>query len=286
MDMDLFLNQKIPLPRLEEQNKIVNDFLNKINEAEQFKIDAEDLENKIEKYLFYELGIIKNSGIGISKGLQTIDFVNIDKWSLDDIFRKNTIITKKYKLEKLDTLCSLITDGTHQTPTYYREGVIFLSAKNVTKEIINWDEVKYVSKEAHNEYVRRVKPEIDDILLAKNGTTGVAAIIDVEKDFSIYVSLALLKPIKEKVYPKYLLYLINSEICRIQFFSRLIGIGVPNLHLGEIKEVVIPLPPLNIQNEILNNIDLMKIKIAQLKNTAKTLQLQAKREFEQVIFNS
>jgi restriction endonuclease S subunit len=100
------------------------------------------------------------------------------------------------------------------------------------------------------------------------------------------VSLALLKPIKEKVYPKYLLYLINSKICRIQFFSRLIGIGVPNLHLGEIKEVVIPLPPLKIQNEISNCLDLMKNNITQLKNTAKTLQYEAQYQFEEAIFNS
>ncbi|MDT8413637.1 MAG: restriction endonuclease subunit S, partial [Vicingaceae bacterium] len=233
---DEFLDIEIPLPSLIEQSRIVAAYNENVKRAEQQEIQAKLLEEEIEKYLFDELGVVNNISKGVQKGLQTIDYSAIEKWALDDIFKKKTIISNKHKLVNLNSVCSLITDGTHQTPKYFKEGVIFLSARNVTKEVIDWEKIKFVSKEAHLDYTKRVNPEIDDILLAKNGTTGVAAIIDVEKEFSIYVSLALLKPIKEIVFPKFLLHIINSEIARVQFFSRLIGIGVPNLHLGEIKE--------------------------------------------------
>ena len=282
---DEFLDIEIPLPSLEEQSRIISDFNENLKQAEKLDKKVKILEKGIEKYLFETLGIVNNIEVGVQKGLQTVNYSAIDKWALDDIFKKNTIICKKYDLVNLNSVCSLITDGTHQTPKYFKEGVIFLSARNVTKEVINWEKIKYVSNEAHKEYVKRVKPNIGDILLAKNGTTGVAAIVDVEKDFSIYVSLALLKPIKELVVPIYLLYIINSEIARVQFFSRLIGIGVPNLHLGEIKEVVIPLPPLETQIEISNNITLLKKEINNLKILSQENKEKAIVNFEEEIFN-
>ena len=64
----------------------------------------------------------------------------------------------------------------------------------------------------------------------------------------------MLRP-KSEIEPRYLLELINSENVKNQFNSRLQGIGVPNLHLKEIKEVEIPLPPLSVQQQIVAKIE-------------------------------
>ena len=141
----------------------------------------------------------------------------------------------------LKDVCEKITDGTHQTPTYYHEGTVFLSSKNVTSGKINWENVKYIDDRQHNEMHKRVAPRVNDILLAKNGTTGVAAIVDRDVTFDIYVSLALLRP-RDDVVPQLLLHFINSPVAKRQFNKRLKGIGVPNLHLEEIREVVIAFP--------------------------------------------
>jgi type I restriction enzyme S subunit len=82
---------------------------------------------------------------------------------------------------------------------------------------------------------------MNDILLAKNGTTGVAAIVDKDVVFDIYVSLALLRA-REEILPFLLLYFVNSPVAKAQFNKRLKGSGVPNLHLEEIREVVISFP--------------------------------------------
>ena len=120
---------------------------------------------------------------------------------------------------KLDELCEFITDGTHQTPEYCEEGgVIFLSSKDVTERKINWDDVKYIPESLHQKLYKRLSPKLNDILLAKNGTTGVAAIVDRDEVFDVYVSLAVLRPL-ESVYPKYLLYAINSPVAKRQFRS-------------------------------------------------------------------
>lgn len=143
--------------------------------------------------------------------------------------------------KRLQDICEKITDGTHQTPTYFDDGVIFLSSRNVTSGRINWDKIKYIDDKQHKEMHKRVSPRVDDILLAKNGTTGVAAIVNREVVFDIYVSLALIRTLGA-VLPRYLLHFINSPAAKRQFNKRLKGIGVPNLHLQEIREVLVAFP--------------------------------------------
>lgn len=142
---------------------------------------------------------------------------------------------------RLMEVCEKITDGTHQTPTYFDEGVVFLSSRNVTSGTVDWDRVKYIDQHQHLEMHKRVAPRRNDILLAKNGTTGVAAMVDRDTVFDIYVSLALLRA-RDLLLPKLLLYFVNSPVAKHQFNKRLKGSGVPNLHLGEIREVQISFP--------------------------------------------
>lgn len=148
---------------------------------------------------------------------------------------------KGWRTEKLSSVCEKITDGTHKTPKYFDTGVLFLSSRNVTTGEIDWGDVKYIDEAQHTEMQRRVSPRLNDILLAKNGTTGVAALVDRDVQFDIYVSLALLRP-KEVIHPKFLLHFINSPLAKEQFTKRLKGIGVPNLHLEEIREVELSFP--------------------------------------------
>ena len=179
---------------------------------------------------------------------------------------------------KLDDLCSIITDGTHQTPTYTKEGYTFLSSKNVTNKKIDWNNVKYISKELHQELSKRISPQKNDILLAKNGTTGVAALVDRDDIFDIYVSLALLRP-KSSIYPQYLLHVINSPITKRQFDKNLKGIGVKNLHLKEIKNVLVPVPEYEIQKKIVKILDKAQILIDKRKEQIKYLDELVKSQF-------
>ena len=141
----------------------------------------------------------------------------------------------------LKEVCEKITDGTHQTPKYFDEGIVFLSSRNVTSGTIDWDRIKYIDKKQHLEMHRRVAPRRNDILLAKNGTTGVGAVVDRDTVFDIYVSLALLRALPV-ISPRFLLYFINSPAAKTQFNKRLKGVGVPNLHLEEIREVRLAFP--------------------------------------------
>lgn len=185
---------------------------------------------------------------------------------------------------KLDDLCSIITDGTHQTPTYKKEGYTFLSSKNVTNKKIDWNNVKYISKELHQELSKRISPQKNDILLAKNGTTGIAALVDRDDIFDIYVSLALLRP-KSSIYPQYLLHVINSPITKRQFDKNLKGIGVKNLHLKEIKNVLVPVPEYEIQKKIVKILDKSQELIDKRKEQIEELDELVKSQFIEMFGN-
>lgn len=180
-----------------------------------------------------------------------------------------------YEIKTLQDVCEQIKDGTHQTPTYTADslnGYKFLSSKDVTTGKIDWTHLKYIPEELHNELYARIAPKRGDILLAKNGTTGIAAIVDRDEIFDIYVSLALLRPIE--INSVYLWAAINSVETKQQFDSSLKGIGVPNLHLSEIKKTRIIVPPLEEQIQFatfVEQVDKSKVAVQKALDEAQTL---------------
>ena len=163
-------------------------------------------------------------------------------------------IPNNWAWSRLQSICEPITDGTHQTPVYSDSGYIFLSAKNVTSGSIDWNNIMYIPESLHKELHSRIAPKKGDILLAKNGTIGAAAIVDRDCEFDIYVTLALLRTVNHLISPKYLLRAIRSATLQNSFKGSLIGIGVPNLHLVHIRQALIPIPPLVEQKRLANEV--------------------------------
>lgn len=230
----------VPLPPLSEQQRIVErieELFAKLDEAK------ERLQEVADSFAVRKAAILHEAFTGeLTK-----------QWRLE-----NGVSDESWEEKTLQDVCSMkITDGTHKTPVYCdsEKGVKFLSAKDITAEKICWDNIKYIVPELHEELYKRLAPQVDDVLLAKNGTTGVAAIVETDDIFDIYVTLAVLRPEKSIIYPLYLLKVVNSPLCKEQFAQHLTGIGVPNLHLRDIKEVLIPLPTLPEQHEIVRLID-------------------------------
>lgn len=163
-----------------------------------------------------------------------------------------------FEVVTIEDVCSLIKDGTHQTPQYTEDkekGYKFLSSKDVMTQKIDWTDIKYIPAELHKKLYATIKPQRNDILMSKNGVNyGVAAVNDTDEIFDIYVSLALLRPM-EIIDPIFFRSVINNQETKRQFDSSIKGIGVPNLHLGEIKKTRIFLPPMEHQKEFVAFVD-------------------------------
>ncbi len=232
---------EFPVPPLSEQQSIVSE-LDKINELISLKkAQLSDLD-ALAQSIFYDMfGDLHNTA---------------------------------FSVQTLNDTCEFIKDGTHQTPQYTEDkinGVKFLSAKDVVSGYIDWGNIKFIPYELHSELHKRIAPKRGDILLCKNGTTGICAVVDTDDIFDIYVSLALLRP-KTNNMPEYLHYAINNPYTKQQFDDSLKGIGVPNLHLGEIKKTKIIIPPLSLQQEFAKRIELIEQQKAQISSTIKDLE--------------
>ena len=97
-----------------------------------------------------------------------------------------------------------------------------------------------------------------DILYTKGGTTGIAKIIDIDFEFSVWVHLALLKVKNDMIVSKYLELFLNSYLGKKQAKLHTYGIANKDLVLGRIKQILINLPSIKEQQQIasiLSNID-------------------------------
>ena len=243
----------VPLPPFSEQKRIVNrieSLFAKLDEAKQKAQDA------LDSFETRKAAILHKAFTGELTA----------QWR-----KEHGVGMESWKEKTLQAVCSMkITDGTHKTPTYCDkgEGIPFVSAKDVTTGKICWDNIKYITPDLHEELYARLAPQIDDILLAKNGTTGIAAIVETDRIFDLYVTLAVLRPDKQIIMPRYLLNIVNSPICKNQFNDHLTGIGVPNLHLRDIKAVIIKVPSIPEQEEIVRIVDDLLAKERQAKEAA------------------
>ena len=146
-----------------------------------------------------------------------------------------------WEVKELHYLCNCINDGTHHTPKYVDDGVPFYSVENVTAN--NFSDTKFISQSAHNELIKRCKPEKGDILLTRIGTLGETKLIDWNVNASIYVSLALLK-INDQIDTNYIYRYTKSRQFVKDIKKRSLLNAVPQkINMGDIGNVQINFPP-------------------------------------------
>ncbi len=169
----------------------------------------------------------------------------------------------------LENATNLITCGVAARPEYIDKGIPFLSAKNVKNGQIIWKGFKHVSIKTHSELTKHNKPLIGDLLYSRIGAClGDAAVIDKEIEFSIFVSLTLIKP-KTFLYNHFLKHYLNSPQIRKFAFNNLSGSGVGNLNVGTVRKFPISIPKLKEQKKIVEAIELFSQKSEKLTNAYK-----------------
>lgn len=194
-------------------------------------------------------------------------------------------IPSNWSWVKLEDICLKITDGTHSTPKYTNSGIPFISVKNVSSGIISFENTKFISKEEHKTLYSRCNPEKGDLVITKVGTTGIPAIVEDDKEFSLFVSVALLKININKIYNKYLYYILQSPVVQKQVKENTRGVGNKNWVLDAIKTTIIPLPPFDIQKAIVEKIEYLFKKIDEINPIVQELD-ELNRNFSYKIKNS
>ena len=172
---------------------------------------------------------------------------------------------------KLNSVCD-IYDGTHSTPNYTESGVKFASVENIGNLYATQ---KYISEKDFEKY--KIKPRIGDVMMTRIGSVGVCTVVDRNEALAFYVSLALLRPQLDKVQSRFLKYAIESIHGRKKLRKRTLINAVPiKINKDDIGKVTIPLPPIEIQSEIVHTLDNYTENVVKLQNQL-TAELTARK---------
>lgn len=149
----------------------------------------------------------------------------------------------------IDQICSIITDGTHQSPKFSEEGIPFLFVSNIISDSICYDTDKFIDEETYKILMKRTPIELGDILLSIVGSYGHPAIVKSNKKFCFQRHIAYLKPKRSLVNSIYLHGAILSDEVQRQIERNVKGIAQKTLNLSEVKKIRVPLPNIKLQNE-------------------------------------
>ena len=249
-----YFSQIFPFSLLQESSAVPSMTQGKLHNLELCKPSREE-QTKIAEYLDHQTGLIDAI---IEKKQQLIEKLKEQRQAIineavtkgldPNVPMKDSgvewlgEIPEHWKVAKLKFLTEKIIDGAHFTPTYVDEGIPFLRVTDIQTHEINLSKVKFIPKEEHDELIKRCRPEKGDVLLSKNGTIGITKVINWDWEFSIFVSLCLIK-FKEELSPFYFSHFFNSSIVDQQIKIGSKTTSVTNLHLDKIKELLIAIPP-------------------------------------------
>ncbi|MDO5589688.1 MAG: restriction endonuclease subunit S [Lachnospiraceae bacterium] len=167
-------------------------------------------------------------------------------------------IPDSWEWVRLGTILHKLTDGTHSRPQYVDSGIPFVSVKDISSGKLDFSNCKYITEQEHRELYNRCNPEYGDILLSKVGTTGIPVIVDCNDQFSLFVSVALLKFNQNLLDKEYLKYLICSPLVQKQATENTRGVGNKNWVMRDIANTLIVIPPLSEQKRIVEKIHTMQ----------------------------
>lgn len=280
IDIDLFLNVKIPLPSLSEQNRIIDAYNKKIKLAEDQEIKAKELEEGIEEYLFEKLGIEKISESKRNKRFYKINYQEIERW--DVWVNLGDVKSKKYK----NTIFNTVVIGKPE----YGANVKGVKKKSDTRyiRITDINEAGYLNEEfvSPASVDDRFLLRENDFLIARSGNTvGKTLLFKEEFGRAIYAGYLVKYNIDfSLVIPEYLFLFTKSYPFKKWIESNQRVSGQPNINGQEFLQAPLILPPIEIQNEIYLNIEERKSELQYLKQNAVKNRESAIKEFENEIF--
>ena len=259
LSSDLFLKRKDELCGGSTQKAINDKNLKKIDIYLPPLIEQQRLVAKLDT-LFTEIDSAAEAA--------ELNRAQVDKMELGLIKATFERFSKELKYVRLDELCTKITDGVHKKPVYQDSGVPFLKINNLTQgEGISFENISYISETDHAQFIKRTHPEKGDILITKDGTIGVVRQIETDREFSIFVSLALVKP-KNKNNSNYLSHVLRSAYCQSQLNPS--GAALKHIYLKDLRKLLIPISSEAINNEIGNGLDDVDEQIRLLRASLKS----------------
>ncbi|WP_299735466.1 restriction endonuclease subunit S [uncultured Endozoicomonas sp.] len=242
---------KVAFPVFEEQTQIAN-FL----DHETAKIDTliEEQQSLIRLLKEKRQAVISHA---VTKGL------NPQAPMKDSGVEWLEKMPKHWNAGRLTYQVDLLVDGTHHSPESYPEGdYLYITAKNIKEHGFDLSNISYISSSDHKDIYSRCSVKKSDVLYIKDGATaGIATVNDLEEEFSLLSSVALIRPRKHILRSKYLKHHLNASVFKDEMLNRLSGGAMTRFTIDGISRFSILIPPLEEQDEIIELIEDKSLKM-------------------------
>lgn len=146
---------------------------------------------------------------------------------------------------------SVLYDSLHKTPKNYIEiGLPMIRVTDIKRGFISTTGTKKVDRDTYEEFSKKHKPDIGDILFTRVGSYGNSCYVDRKIKFCLGQNTVCIQPDKDIVDSYFLYCFLNTTIARDQIDSFIGGASQPTISLKNIKELSVPLPSLEQQRVI------------------------------------
>lgn len=280
----------LPLPQLEEQERLVTNYNDKIKNANDLEHKVSQIEDGIGDYLMKTLGATKKQG-KVNRNskyqhLKFINFINVAEWGVDIIKKKQKKDIFKYPIVKIKDICLLGSGGTpsRSCPQYYKGSIPWIKTGEVLNEEI-FETEEHITEDAIANSSARLYPK-GSLIIAMYGqgdTRGRTAKLGI--DATTNQACAVLHDIDNSIVSTdYLWYYLQGRYDDLRSLAS--GNNQPNLNAGKINNYDVVVPPMDVQNEMVAHIKKQKALLKQLKKKAQDIRERALKEFEKEIYNT
>jgi type I restriction enzyme S subunit len=195
-------------------------------------------------------------------------------------------IPDNWVLCRLGDISTLITDGKHgDAIAQPNSGYYFLSAKDVQNGKLQYDNARQITYEDFFETHRRTNLEAGDLCIVNTGATiGKTALVDnseLTPKTTFQKSVAVIKVLNQFTNMKYVEYFMINETPKLLKTSK--GSAINNLLLGDMKNVLFPMPPLSEQSRIVQKLDELMQYCNELEASIKQSESQNEKLLQQVL---
>ena len=152
---------------------------------------------------------------------------------------------------RADQFCTLITDGTHDSPKPQQSGWKLITSKHLKGHYIDFDSANWISEADYLKVISRSAVEQWDILFSMIGTIGN---IYLEKNPHVEYAcknMGIFKFSGNKENALWMYYYLRSPQAKAYIQTHLRGSTQAYVPLGGLREVPVPVPPQTVRNEII-----------------------------------
>ena len=162
---------------------------------------------------------------------------------------------KGWEVKKLGEVCDIINGFAFKSNLFRKEGDAILRISNIKNGYVDLTDAAYFDKSDYgkvNFEKYAVKPF--DIVIALSGaTTGKLGINTTGKDLYLNQRVAICREKTNEITRLFLLYYLHKQ--SLKFLEDAAGVAQPNLSTEQMKEYVICIPPLALQQEFAGKIE-------------------------------